>query len=162
MGFPNIWNLIPRLNLTHLVTYICVYMCVCLWVWVCVYTHMCVGVYIYTHTHTYMGAHTHTHTHVCIHVCHTNICLFFWGLFVWLGVFCLFFGVLCFILSYLMNLSSHAFLLISSEVTGSSRTALHWEFSHRHFFLWGGNYCVRGAADRGVESLRFQVGIVRR
>ena len=69
MGFPNIWNLIPRPNLTHLVTYICVCICVCRCVCVCVCAHMCVGVYIYIHTRTHAWVHTHTHTHVCIHVC---------------------------------------------------------------------------------------------
>ena len=75
MGFPNIWNSIPRPNLTHLATYICVYMCaracvracrcVCAWA----HTHT----YIYTYTQTHTHTHTHTgmgaHTHVCIHVC---------------------------------------------------------------------------------------------
>ena len=75
MGFPNIWNSIPRPNLTHLATYICVYMCaracvracrcVCAWA----HTH----IYIYIHTHKRTHTHTHTgmgaHTHVCIHVC---------------------------------------------------------------------------------------------
>ena len=61
MGFPNIWNLIPRPKLTHLATYICVSMCVCVCRCMCVCTHMCVGVYIFIHTHS--------HTRVCIHVC---------------------------------------------------------------------------------------------
>ena len=69
MGFPNIWNLIPRPNLTHLATYICVYMCVCVCRCVCVCAHMCVSVYIYTYTHAHMYGCTHIHTHVCIHVC---------------------------------------------------------------------------------------------
>ena len=59
MGFPNIWNSIPRPNLTHLATYICVYMCAWAWAHTHIYTHT------YTHTHTGMGAHTH----VCIHIC---------------------------------------------------------------------------------------------
>ena len=54
MGFPNIWNLIPRPNLTHLVTYICV--CGCVGVRVC--AHTCAWVYIYIYIYT----------HVCIHV----------------------------------------------------------------------------------------------
>ena len=57
MGFPNIWNLIPRPNLIHLVTYICECVCVC--------THVRGRIYIRTHAHMY-GC---THTHVCIHVC---------------------------------------------------------------------------------------------
>ena len=74
MGFPNIWNLIPRPNLTHLATYICVYMCVC--ICACVHTHVRGRIYIYTRVHTCMGAHTHTHTrmYTCIQhiVSHKN------------------------------------------------------------------------------------------
>ena len=71
MGFPNIWNFITRPNLTHLATYICVYMfmsvyrCVC----VCVCTHVRGRIYIYTHTHTHTHICMGAHTHVCIHVC---------------------------------------------------------------------------------------------
>ena len=75
MGSPNIWNLIPRPNLTHLVTYTCVYICVCVCSCVCVHTHVRGRIYIYTHTHTCMGAHTHTCVYMYVHIsnskCHT-------------------------------------------------------------------------------------------
>ena len=70
MGFPNIWNLIPRPNLTHLAPYICVYIyvCVCMCVCVCVRKHVRGRIYIYTHTNTCMGAHTHVCIHVCVYI----------------------------------------------------------------------------------------------
>ena len=69
MGFPNIWNLIPRPNLTHLVTNICVHMCVCRCA--CVLTHMRGRIYIYTHAHMYRCTHTRLYTCMCIYPTHS-------------------------------------------------------------------------------------------
>ena len=75
MGFPNIWNSIPRPNLTHLATYICVYMCTC----ACMHAGECgrgrthTYTYIHTHTRTLVWVHTHTrvYTYMCIYPTHS-------------------------------------------------------------------------------------------
>ena len=75
MGFPNIWNSIPRPNLTHLATYICVYMCAC----ACMHAGECgrgrthTYTYIHTHTRTLVWVHTHTrvYTYMCIYPTHS-------------------------------------------------------------------------------------------
>ena len=73
MGFSNIWNLIPRPNLTHLSTYICVYMCVCVGVCVCVHTHVRGRIYIHTHAHMYGCTHTRVYTCMSIYPTHSVI-----------------------------------------------------------------------------------------
>ena len=100
MGFPNIWNSIPRPNLTHLATYMCV--CVCVHVSACVRgrTHTHIYTHTHTHTHWYGCTHTRVYTCMCIYPTHSvttrTLCFSFILIPVLLWILnCLFLNVRC-------------------------------------------------------------------
>ena len=125
MGFPNIWNSIPRPNLTHLATYICVYMCACAQVRVGVGAHTHIHTYIHTHAHWYGCTHTRVYTYMCIYPTHSvtawNIhTVVFFHNFSFLG-FCLFCCCLCCLL-FQSAISISPFYLCCIAMTNYTNT----------------------------------------